>query len=427
MVLSQPRTHAVAARNRKAGRLLSACGIALWLALQSGTAAAQVDEPTSPLDLPRPGFEYDGIDIGSFKLKPELRLAFDYNSNVFLTSQNAQDDLRVHIDPAVSLARDIGSGRLTAEAHASLRRHLDTKSEDSNAYGASLNFGMSAIKAENFRATIGASRNIERRADPEARAGPADPPRLINAMLAEAEYSRAIGKIRLTIGVGAEKYNQLAAADDDRDMTTSRASVTVGYRMASTLDVFVEGYVNRRDFRLALDFRGIDRDQNTYGAIFGFKREIGSRIHGNIGLGFFRTAPEAANPIVPPYTGFRIDTEFTWLPRDRTSINFRLSRGDVATVRSGASTRVDTVGRILIDQEIRHNLLGQLSVSYVDLFYIGESRGHLKNVASSARLEYLADRRTSVFTSFTYEQRFARDAIEDYRVATLAIGLMRRF
>ncbi len=209
-------------------------------------------------------------------------------------------------------------------------------------------------------------------------------------------------------------------------MQVYRASLTVGYKLASSLDLFTQVYVNRRDFRLPRDFGGVDRDQNTFGVIFGVQRDIGDRLHGKLGVGIFRTDPEQVT-ILPPHTGLRLDGEVTWMPRDRTSFNFRISRGDVATVRSGASTRVDTVARLIVDQEIRHNLLAQLSVAYVSLRYLGESRGNLTNIGSTARLEYLIDRRTSIFTTAEYEQRTARDPIDKYKEKVLTLGITRRF
>lgn len=408
-------------------RLLHIAAAAALMAGCSTAAMAQdVDSPTSPSKLPRPDYDYDGIPIGSMMLKAEVDARFDHDSNIFLTSAGEEDDFRVHIDPSLTLIKEFGSGSITAEGHMGFRRHMNVVRENSTTYGGSLHYAVSGVKAQNFFATVAVNRNIERRADPETRAGPTDRPRKINAFLAEGAYSRASGRIRVTVALGTEKYNQLDPADDDRDMQVYRGSVTVGYKLASSLDLYTQLYINRRDFRLPRDFGGVDRDQNTYGAIFGVQRDIGSRLHGKMGVGIFRTDPEQVT-ILPPHTGLRLDGEVTWTPRDRTSFNFRISRGDVATVRSGASTRVDTVARLIVDQEIRHNLLAQLSVAYVSLRYLGESRGNLTNIGSTARLEYLLDRKTSFFTTVEYEQRTARDPIDKYKEKVFTFGITRRF
>ncbi len=407
-------------------RRLKLAAYAAVVAAGFSTAAVAQDSVTSPAKLPRPGYEYDGFEIGGLEVDARVDASIDYSSNVFRTSVDEADDFRVHINPSLSLSKQIGSGRITAEGHAGLRRHFDLVRENSTTYGGSLNYVLSGEKAENLSATLGFNRNIERRADPETRAGPTDRPRKINAFLAEASYSRASGNIRTTFAVGTEKYNQLDPAEDDRDMQIYRASVTVGYQFASSLDLFALVYVNRRDFRLAQDFSGVNRDQNTYGAIFGVQREIGNRLHGKMGVGVFRTDPEE-DTILPANTGLRLEGEVTWSPRDRTSLNFGISRGDVATVRSGASTRVDTVARFRIDQEIRHNLLASLSIGYVNLRYRGESRDNLESIGGTARVEYLFDRRTSFFASAEYDRRSARDPIDKYKEKVLTLGIIRRF
>lgn len=403
-------------------------GIAIAAALIAGcsTAAMAQDSATSPSKLPRPDYDYDGVQIGGLQIKAEVDARIDYGSNIFLTSVDKVDDFRLHIDPSLSVTKEIGSGAITAEGHMGLRRHLNQARENSTTYGASASYALSGSKGQVFDATVALNRYIERRADPETRAGPTDRPQKINAFLAEAAYSRSSGRVRATFAVGTEKYNQLDPANDDRDLQIYRASLTVGYKLASSLDLFTQVYINRRDFRLSRDFSGVDRDQNTYGALFGVRREIGDRLYGKLGVGIFRTDPEGAT-IIPPYTGLRLDGQVTWAPRDRTSINFRISRGDVATVRSGASTRVDTVARLTVDQEIRHNLLGRVSVSYVDLHYLGQTQDSLKTIGGVARLEYLLDRRTSLFTSVEYERRRARDPIDKYKEKVLTFGITRRF
>lgn len=390
------------------------------------TAATAQDSPTSPSKLPRPGYEYDGIQMGSLQVNAEVDVSIDHSSNIFLTSANEADDFRLHINPTLSVIKEIGSGAITAEGHMGLRRHFSLVRENSTTFGGSLNYVVSGTKAQNFSTTVAFNRNIERRADPETRSGPTDRPRKINAFLAEAAFSRASGRVRITSAIGTEKYNQLDPTEDDRDMQIYRGTLTIGYTMASSLDFFGQVYANRRDFRLAQDFSGVNRDQNTYGALFGIQREIGNRLYGKMGVGIFRTAPAEA-VIIAPYTGLRLDGEVTWSPRDRTALNFRISKGDVATVRSGASTRVDTVARFKIDQEIRHNLLAQVSVSYVDLRYLGESRGSLKNASVNARLEYLFDRRTSFFTAAEYDRRSASDPVDKYKEAVFTLGITRRF
>ncbi|WP_324827735.1 outer membrane beta-barrel protein [Qipengyuania zhejiangensis] len=386
-------------------------------------AAAQNQDP-SPVKLPRPGYEYEGISVGSGLLLAEFDARADYVDNLFLTSQDTAEDLRAIIRASVAYSQQIGTGSIVAEGHGSLIRHKENPRENSNTYGTSLALGLTPSKEQNFDAKVAYDRNIEGRADPETNAGPTDRPRKIDVFLAEGSYRDASGQIRWGLNVGTEKFDLLSPDDADRDQQAYRAAVNMGYRIAASTDIFVEGFANRRDFRLATDQAGIDRDQNTFGAVVGVRRELGDRIQGFFGVGVFRTDPD--DPSIEPYTGLRLTGKVAWKPRQRTAVTFTLERGDVATVRSGATTRIDTIARVVVNQEIRHNLLGNLSMSYVERAYRGESRGTLRNAGFGGGLEYLVNRRTSLYTEAGYVERNALAEIDKYNNFVVTLGIRQK-
>src|SRR3546814_13875361 len=64
---------------------------------------------------------------------------------------------------------------------------------------------------------------------------------------------------------GVQRQNYLAPDESDRDLTTWRGSVRVSAQLAAGRDVFLLGFVNRRDHRLSVDRSGLDRDATTLG------------------------------------------------------------------------------------------------------------------------------------------------------------------
>ncbi|MFB0612648.1 outer membrane beta-barrel protein [Aurantiacibacter poecillastricola] len=387
-------------------------------------ALAQDDDDIAPPRLPRPGYDYEGIQDGNTTILAEADVRLDYASNIFLTSDNEQDDLRLLVSPSIAVTQQVSTGSIGAEVHGGFTRHLETERENSNTFGGSLAMGLSPTRGRQLQALFAYDRSIERRGDPETQAGPTDPPQKIDLLLAETSYRQAIGDFRFGAELGAEKINLLDPAEDDRDLTSYRASVRLGYNISPAFDVFLQPYVNSRDFRLPVDFSGVDRDANTYGLLVGVERELGARLQGNFGVGIFRTDPE--DDVIPAYTGASASASITWQPRARTAVNFRLERGNVATVRSGATTRVDTIARLRLDQEIRHNLLGQVTVSYTDRYYLGSQQGHLRTGGAQVGLEYLLTRRFSVYTAATYQQRNALADIDEYDSFVFSIGLRSR-
>jgi len=89
-------------------RILLTASVAAMAANFSIAASAQ-DKPTSPLKLPRPGYEYDGIQVGSVLIQADVDASIDYSSNVFRTSVNEQDDFRLQINPSLSVTKEIAA------------------------------------------------------------------------------------------------------------------------------------------------------------------------------------------------------------------------------------------------------------------------------------------------------------------------------
>ena len=406
---------------RHASHTGAACAL-LALLGNSDIAVAQVArQDVSPLELPNPDYEYDGLRLGGATVMAKIDASAQYDSNVFATSQIAIDDYRFLIEPSISIKRQSGTITASVDAYGVIRRHAEQTRENSEDYGASLEFRQAWNERQNFSISGGYIHGTESRADPETRLGPTDLPRQVNALRAEIIYRQPIGQLALQARGGIDINNFLDPADDDRDVRTTRALLQLSYRTSPVFDVFVEGYVNRRDFRLAQDFSGVNRDANTLGANIGIHKEIGQRLRGRIAFGFFRALPDS--PSLTPYTELGGSAEVVWTPRSRTALSLRLTRGDQGTVRSGANGLTDTNGRIRIDQEIRHNLTATLSASYNIRDYRGTVPRRLKTARANGEVEYRVGRHIALWAGITYAKRDADDIFDRFAQKTATVGL----
>lgn len=412
----------VVARPVLTGLILAALGMA---AFGDSAAAQPVRQDIMPLNLPRPGYEYEGFRLGKATLLAQLDASAEYDSNLFATSRNVEDDVRFVLAPSIVLQRLSGGTTLRAEAHGALRRHLDHSRENSNAFGAAARFGLSTKGGQALSASLAYDRAIESRADPETRAGPTERPRKIDIYRGDASYRHRFGRVSAEVAGAAEQFDFLDRAESDRDMRSYRGSLRLAYQAASSFDIFVEGFANRRDFDRATDFNGVDRDATTIGAYVGMQREIGQRLRGRIGVGVFRSNPDS--PTLKAFTGVGANGELVWHPRTRTAFTLSLSRGDVATVRAGATGRVDTIVGLAVHQEIRHNLLARLSAAYTDRQYRGSARGHLKTVGVEGELEFLLNRHTSLRAGASHANRSAGIRDDHFNRTMLTIGIRQKF
>ncbi len=397
--------------------------LALGVSFCAAPAAAQaVRRDVSPLDLPRPGYENDGIRAGGAVILVQLDAESQYDSNLFATSQNEINDIRFELAPSVELKRDFsGGGRLRADIYGLFRVHADNPREDSAAFGGSASYALTSRNGKRLLVSGGYDRVIEARGDPETRAGPTDRPRKIDLFKGEVGGRLPIGRIFLEANLASEKVNYRDSAEDDRDLSNYRGTLRLGYLISPNTNLFVEGFANHRDYRLAQDFNGINRATSTVGFFAGVQKELGQRLRGRFGIGLFRADPES--PALDAFTGFGATGELVWNPRVRTAISLRLSRGDVATVRSGATGAIESSARLSLNQEVRHNLLLRAAVGYLDRSYRGSARGHLRTVSGETELEFLLDRRWALYAGASYADRNALGASDRFARATVRAGI----
>jgi hypothetical protein len=400
----------------------SLCIGAICVVAGSSPAVAQiVSRDVSPLNLPRPGYGYEGIQVGASTVLAQIDIRGQYDTNVYATAIDEISDNKLIVAPSIS--HEIARGRavLRTEAHGEFLRYADETTENSDAYGAGMSFALNSTQAQRFTSNFSYNRAIESRADPERRLVSLDRPRKIDIFSGELRYNRPFGNFKLALTGGADRYDYLDPLESDRDMLSLRGAVRVAYKVTASYDLFVEGYWNRRNFADAVDLSGVDRDASTLGANIGVQSELGQRLRGRIGIGVFRSNPDSSS--LDSFTGIGANGEIVWNPRTRTAVTLRLSRGDVATVRAGATGRVDTTVRLTVDQEVRHNILARVSVGYLDQAYRGSARGHLKTFATNGEIEYLVNRHTSLVAEASYAKRDAKNFFDQYEKALFSIGV----
>src|SRR3546814_13864239 len=88
------------------------------------------------------------------------------------------------------------------------------------------------------------------------------------------------------------KLNYLRSLDDERDYTSYRGALRGFYRMSPLINLYVQGYVNRRDFRQAADDAGVNRDASTFGGTVGAEFDPGGTMSGELNVGSLRFATQ---------------------------------------------------------------------------------------------------------------------------------------
>ena len=400
--------------------LLGAGGV-----LFPGRAGAQDDlRGTSIRDLPRRGYEPRDIRLGNTVVSIEGTASVAYDSNVF-ARPTARDDVVFELQPRVEATTSSGTSRALTRLYGNIREFAEHGRESSVAFGASTS-GSTAFDRSNTLFVIAQyDRAIQSRADPERRAGIVDPPRKIDLLSSEIRFAHRGARFGFDLAGAVQRSDYLSRLDEDRDLEIYRGSLTGSISLPGAFDLFVEAYVNRRNFDLARDFSGVDRDATTYGLLIGGRRELSGRLRGRLGLGAFRSEPD--DPTLRPFSGFAANGELTWSPRPRTVITFSAFSGDVATVRAGASGRTDTRLALRLDQEARHNLIFRVGAAFQDTSFRGASGQKQTTYSGEAEAEYLFNRHLSAFAMGSYTKRSADRALDRFKRAVVGLGVRFRY
>jgi hypothetical protein len=383
-------------------------------------------------DLPRPGFETGRWRLGSTTLYPVFTAAAALDNNLFATATDAQSTVQFRLTPRIDARTERGRLVLETDLYADARLHSRFTSEDRITFGG----GTAATYAGSRRTTISGGirfdRGAEPRSDPET-STQLQSPALYNSLRADlgVGYRGARWGVSLNGGAqwtdyltGGETDPDLAAQLDDRDLASYRLPVRLSWIASPRLSVFVEPYLNRRDARPARDRTGIDRDVTTYGVLTGVTLDIAERWTGSMGVGGFRANPD--DPALESFSGLAVNGNVRWSPDPRTGVNLSAFRGDVATVRAGASGRIDTRLQLRLDQEIRHNLLANAGVGWRRTSYRDSDGSRLTSLGADAEVEYLISRTLSAFAGIDHETRRATNPLDRFNRTAVGFGIRLR-
>lgn len=376
-----------------------------------------------PSQLPRPGYEPRNFNLGGATLSTRLDVETQYDTNIFATFRQPVDDVVVQISPRAVLDARPGRWRLNGEAFAIIREYLSNGSESRASFGTAASARFLLDRQHELGGGVRLERIVESRNDPEETTERNLPPRGIDAYLGNANFAMRRGSLGIDLRSEVQRLNYRLTEDDDRSLVSMRASLRTSYIASSRLSLFTQAFVNRRDSDLRFDRGGVNRDTTTLGATAGARVTINGRWAADAGVGVFRADPD--DRTLRSFTGVAINADVTWSPAPRTAFIAQVFRGDVATVRTGAYGRVDTRAALRMEQEVRHNLLLDLTASYRTTQYRGASET-LKTLALGARAESPLTRFLAMFAEVNHTRRRADNPLDQFNRTYVGIGVRLR-
>lgn len=360
---------------------------------------------------PRPEYDPLGIRLGSFVVRPSLRLEAAIDDNVTSSGVRQESDVIFRTVAQVDARSDWGRHGLNGVAFIDDRRYLENPNESYLNWRAQGTGRYDITRFQHVDLTLGAARIHQERDDPDD-FGTVKPIGIderfagagyfvrhnrlslrFDGLLNQLRYDDA--EVRNTATGGISTTNQ---AFRDRDLYL--LSAVGSYELGPLRRLLVVGRTNVRDY-VSEAGTSFTRDSKGFELLGGIDADYDGVFSYRLLLGYLRQEYDAPNlPTASAPTG---EAQLLWNPTTLTTVTFRAERRVEETIRNNASSYLRTIGTVRVDHEYSRNIILDASVIYRLDEFEGISRDD-KTAFFSLGATWLVNQNVRLGASYTRTQ-----------------------
>lgn len=353
----------------------------------------------------------------STRIDASIEAAAGYGDNIFATRHGEVEDLLLTLRPSLSFTLRSGENRLTLRGEGEIGRHADFGSENYDDWLIGLEGRASATPRLTLFAGGEYQWEHEGRASPDAENG-VEPTRYERGHgFAALQYRRGGWSARIAGAVTALDFRDVAATaagainNDDRDRVRTELGARVGLKAASSLELFVQGSYDRRDYDAGSDDFGFRRDSAGFGLVAGLRRTLAGRLTAELFAGYL--AQSYRDPRLPDVHSLDVGALAEWTGPGGLTATFRLDRGVEETTLPEASSYLLTAATIGLRAEPHPRVQAGLALTGSHYDFRGAPRTEF---VTGAELwaRYWLDRRLYLGIDYRFAQRASNAAGFDY-------------
>ncbi|WP_369062129.1 outer membrane beta-barrel protein [Caulobacter sp. 73W] len=391
------------------------------------------DRNVSVRQRPHPEYNSAGVRLGAFVARPQVTVSGEYNDNIYGAAANEIDDFIFRFRPAVDLASTWSRHALNAFARGSINRYNDYSSENTEEYSLGANGRVDIVRGTSISGGGDVSRITEPRTSSSTPTGSIDP---IQYDLSQFNVAgvREFNRLRLSARGDYRKFNYkdgrtvggAEVEQDDRDREVTSFMGRGDYALSPATAVFVQGTVNKREYRLAGTAARPARDSDGYEVLAGANFEVGALMRGELAAGYL--SQEFDNAIYGKVDGFGGRAQLEWFPTQLTTVTFNGTRSVEDSGIIGSSGYLSSTVGAQVDHELLRNVILTGQASYSDDKYEGIDRND-KRLNAGVSASYLLNRRLSLVAAYNHFKQNSKGANggADFNVNTVSLGVTGRF
>lgn len=378
------------------------------------------------MDRKHPEYDPVGIRAGSFMFFPTINARAEYNDNIYADRLNPVSDAIMSVRPTVDMRSLWKRHSLRVKASGDLAFHAKNSSEDYQDAVVDVTGRYDISEASRISASVNAARMHERRDSPDDAGGIT--PTIIYRVLPTLTFDQRINRVAVRVQTALESIDfqnvegpgGTIINENDRDRLTWDVEGRVGYDFSSSVQGFVSGSYNIRDYRLAVDDNGFNRDSQGYGVYGGVIVELTGTISAEAYVGYrHQTYDDAQFDDVGGVGG---GLNVIWAPTKLTTVTFTGERTVEETTQSSGSGFFNTRFGVTVDHELRRNLIISLGGEYRHREYEGIARSD-DNWRGTARVEYLLSRQFRLRAGYGYNTRSSTVLGDNFDINTAYVDL----
>ncbi len=378
---------------------------------------------------PRPRYDPLGIRAGSYLIFPSVRVEGTYDSNVFATPNDEEDDFGVIVSPRVNFRSQFPRHRLDFSAFAEIGRYDDFSRNDYEDFGVAAVGALDVTRRQTLRLQLSAARDHETREEPDA-VGPGNDVTKYWNLLADIAYRINFNRVFVEPRGSVRRLDYEDTGNinqDDRDRNVYQAGLRAGYAISPRFNVFGQGMYNIRRYDQTPNDQGEDRDSDGFTVSVGTEIDITGILFGELQLGYSKQRYD--DDALDDVDGFGGTGRLTWNVTPLTTVIGELvgELRETTVTYQGDDARAARHAEIGIDvtHELRRNVLLNANARYLRDDFVGTDRiDDIFRIGGG--VTYLINRNFSLDARYRFDTRSSDDDNEEFDRHQVFVGLVAK-
>lgn len=372
--------------------------------------------------------DYDpiGIRAGSFMIFPSLDVRGEYSDNIYADRTGKVSDFIVGVTPIISAKSLWERHALRVTARGTFGFFADNSSENFEDADITTEGRLDISEGSTLSFDGVFARRHEGRDSPDDARGAR--PTIYYQIKPELTWNQRINRVSLRVRTAVEHldFNDTRTDtgavidEDDRDRLMWTVEGRAGIDLSNSVQAYVSGLFDDRNYDQALDSNGYNRDSVGYGVFGGVIVELTGTISGEAFIGYRSQAFK--DPRLTDINGIGGGLNVIWAPTKLTTVTITGQRTVEETTVSGGAGSFTTAAGITIDHELRRNLIITLGGRHLDRKYEGIFRDD-HEWEGRVGVQYLFSRHFRLRGGYTFSTRKSTAITESFDMNVAYLNL----